>query len=153
MRGGWSVPLVGIVLTETPISTLPNPKGFCHFSRFKGHPRPQHPQKRVYSSTLKINFLYSVFQILAIWASHKPYKHPHVKGQLSKGRKFWERKIWKKKIEKKNQKKKIFSNFFFSGFPSFRQLTLDMGVFIRFMGSPDCKDFKNAMEEVNFRDT
>ena len=27
---------------------------------------------------------------------------------------------------------------------------LDMGVFIRFMGSPDCKDSKNAMEEVDF---
>ena len=38
----------------------------------------------------------------------------------------------------------------FSGFSSFWQLTLDMGVFIRFMGSPDCKDLKNAMGEVNF---
>ena len=38
----------------------------------------------------------------------------------------------------------------FSGFSSFRQLTLDMGVFNRFMGSPDCKDFKNAMEGVIF---
>ena len=28
-----------------------------------------------------------------------------------------------------------------------------MGVFLRFMGSPDCKDLKNAMEEVNFRGT
>ena len=28
-----------------------------------------------------------------------------------------------------------------------------MGVFNRFMGSPDCEDFKNAMEEVNFRGT
>ena len=25
-----------------------------------------------------------------------------------------------------------------------------MGVFLRFMGSPNCKDLKNAMEEVNF---
>ena len=36
---------------------------------------------------------------------------------------------------------------------SFGQLTLGMGVFRRFMGSPDCQDLKNAMEEVNFRDT
>ena len=28
-----------------------------------------------------------------------------------------------------------------------------MGVFLRFMESPDCKDLKNAMEEVNFRGT
>jgi len=28
-----------------------------------------------------------------------------------------------------------------------------MGVFNRFMGSPDFKDFKKAMEEVNFRGT
>ena len=28
-----------------------------------------------------------------------------------------------------------------------------MGVFIRFMGSPNCKDLKNAMEEVNFWST
>ena len=28
-----------------------------------------------------------------------------------------------------------------------------MWVFIRFMGSPDCKDLKNAMEEVNFSGT
>ena len=38
----------------------------------------------------------------------------------------------------------------FSGFSSFGQLTLGMGVFRRFMGSPVCEDFKNAMEEVNF---
>jgi hypothetical protein len=36
---------------------------------------------------------------------------------------------------------------------SFGQLTLGMGVFRRFMGSPDCQDLKNAREEVNFRDT
>jgi hypothetical protein len=34
---------------------------------------------------------------------------------------------------------------------SFGQLTLGMGVFRRFMASPDCQDLKNAMEEVNFR--
>ena len=61
----------------------------------------------------------------------------------------------KKNFEKKNfeiffSKKISFSNFFFSGFSSFRQLTLGMGVFIRFMASPNCKDLKNAMEEVNF---
>ena len=33
---------------------------------------------------------------------------------------------------------------------SFGQLTLGMGVFRRFMGSPDCEDLKNAMEKVNF---
>ena len=32
------------------------------------------------------------------------------------------------------------SSAWFSGFSSFGQLTLDMGVFIRSMGSPDCKD-------------
>ena len=62
--------------------------------------------------------------------------------------------------EKKNFEKKknlrfffsnfFFSNFFFSGFSSFRQPTLGMGVFIRSMASPNCKDLKNAMEEVNF---
>ena len=57
----------------------------------------------------------------------------------------------KKKLKKKSQK--FFLNFFFSGFLSFRQLTLGMRVFIRFMGSPDCKDLKNTMEEVNFRCT
>ena len=36
---------------------------------------------------------------------------------------------------------------------SFGQLTLGMGVFRRFMGSPDCEDLKNAMEEVNFQGT
>ena len=32
----------------------------------------------------------------------------------------------------------------FSGFSTFRQLTLDMGVLIRSMGSPDCEDIKIA---------
>ena len=50
-------------------------------------------------------------------------------------------------------KKKKFSIFFFSEFFSYRQLTLDMGVFIRFMGSPACKDLKDAMGEVNFQGT
>ena len=63
----------------------------------------------------------------------------------------------KKKLKKKNLKKKIskffFSKFFFSGFLSVRQPTLGMGVFIRSMASPNCKDLKNAMEEVNFRGT
>ena len=64
----------------------------------------------------------------------------------------------KKKFEKKNffdffLQNFFFSIFFFSGFSSFRQLTLGMGVFIRFMGSPDCKDLKNAMGEVNFLGT
>ena len=61
----------------------------------------------------------------------------------------------KKNFEKKKIQDFFFLNFFFqkiffSGFSSFRQLTLGMGVFIRFMGSPDCKDLKNAMGEVNF---
>ena len=34
---------------------------------------------------------------------------------------------------------------------SFGQLTLGMGVFRRFTGSPDCKDLKNNMEEVNLQ--
>ena len=38
----------------------------------------------------------------------------------------------------------------FSEFSSFWQPTLDMGVFISFMRSPDCEDFKNSTEEVNF---
>ena len=36
---------------------------------------------------------------------------------------------------------------------TFGQLTLGMGVIRRFMGSPDCKDFKDAMKEVNFPGT
>ena len=35
----------------------------------------------------------------------------------------------------------------------FSQLFLDMGVFIRFMGCPDCEDIKIVMWEVNFRGT
>ena len=42
---------------------------------------------------------------------------------------------------------------FHEPYKPFWQLTLDMGVFIRFMGSPDCKDLKNAMGEVNFLGT
>ena len=38
----------------------------------------------------------------------------------------------------------------FSEFSTFIQLTLDMGVFIRSMGSPDYKDLKIAMEELIF---
>ena len=38
----------------------------------------------------------------------------------------------------------------FSGFSKFGQLTFDMGVFIRSMGSPDCEDIKIAMEEAHF---
>jgi hypothetical protein len=33
---------------------------------------------------------------------------------------------------------------------SFGQLTLGMGVFRRFMGSPDCEDLKNTMEKLIF---
>ena len=52
-----------------------------------------------------------------------------------------EKKIFeKKKNLKRKSQKKIFSNFFFSGFLSFRQLTLGVGVFIRSMASPDSKD-------------
>ena len=66
------------------------------------------------------------------------------------------KKFEKKKIEKKNLKKIsifFFSKKIFSGFSSFRQPPLGMGVFIRSMASHDCKDIKNAMEEVNFRGT
>ena len=38
----------------------------------------------------------------------------------------------------------------FSGFLSFGQLTLDMGVFIRSMGSPDYEDIEIVMGEVYF---
>ena len=41
-------------------------------------------KKRVESDALKINFLHSNFNILAIGTSHGPYKHPHVKNKLSK---------------------------------------------------------------------
>ena len=101
----------------------------------------QTPQKRCESGTSKINFLHSVLQILAIGTCHGPYKHPHAKGWLSKWWKSWEKKIWKKKnFEKKNLKKFFFSNFFFLEFLSVWQPTLCMGVFIRSMASPDCKD-------------
>ena len=63
------------------------------------------------------------------------------------------KKIEKKNFEKKNPNYYFFSKKIFLGFSSFGQLTLEMGVFIRFMGSPDCKDLKNAMEEVNFLST
>ena len=56
----------------------------------------------------------------------------------------------KKKFEKIKILRFFFQIFFFSGFSSFRQLSLGMGVFIRFMGSPDCKDLKNAIGEVDF---
>ena len=46
----------------------------------------------------------------------------------------------KKFFEKKKSQNFFFSKFFFSGFSSFGQLTLGMGVFIRSMASPDCKD-------------
>ena len=36
-------------------------------------------------------------------------------------------------------------------FSTFRQLTLAMGLFIRSMGTPVCKDIKIAMGEVHFR--
>ena len=41
-------------------------------------------KKRVESGVSKINFPHSDFYILAIWTSHGPYKHPHVKNKLSK---------------------------------------------------------------------
>ena len=47
----------------------------------------------------------------------------------------------------KNQKNKI-SNKIFQDFFTFPQLILDMGVFISFMGSPDCDFMKIAIGEV-----
>ena len=47
----------------------------------------------------------------------------------------------------------FFFQIFFQDFFTFRQLILDMGVFIRFMGSPDCNFMKIAMGEVYFRGT
>ena len=41
----------------------------------------------------------------------------------------------------------------FSRFLSFGQLTLDMGVFKRSMGSPDCDDIEIVMGEVYFQGT
>jgi hypothetical protein len=58
---------------------------------------PKTPQKRVFSTTLKINFPYSNFHKIAIGTSHKPNKHPQVKDYLLKGK-----KILKKNPEKKS---------------------------------------------------
>ena len=60
-----------------------------------------------------------------------------------------------KNHEKKILKKKCFEfffclKFFFQNFFTFRQRTLNMGVFIRFMGSPDWDFMKMAMGEVYF---
>ena len=54
------------------------------------------------------------------------------------------RKKIEKKMKKKNETKKIFWFFFlnFLIFFTFRQLILVMGVFTRFMGSPDCNFMK-----------
>ena len=53
-----------------------------------------------------------------------------------------------KKIKLKKKLKKIFSGFSLLG-----QETLDMGVFIYPMGSPDCEDLKKYMWEGYFRST
>ena len=62
--------------------------------------------------------------------------------------------------EKKNSKnlgkKFFFENFQkkkFSGFSLLGQETLDMGVFIYLMGSPNCEDLKKYMWEGYFRGT
>ena len=58
-----------------------------------------------------------------------------------------------KKKFKKFGKRNIFENFlknFFSEFSLLGQETLDMGVFIYLMGSPDCKDLKKYMWEGYF---
>ena len=41
--------------------TWPIPKGFCHFSLFKGHPRPQSPQERRHFRYPEINFPTYIF--------------------------------------------------------------------------------------------
>ena len=46
-----------------------------------------------------------------------------------------------------------FSKKKFSGFSLLRQETLDMGLFIYLMGSPDCEDLKKYMWEGYFGDT
>ena len=46
-----------------------------------------------------------------------------------------------------------FSKNIFSGFSLLGQETLDMGVFIYLMGSPDCEDLKKYMWEGYFRGT
>ena len=45
---------------------------------------PKTPKRRGISGTPKITFPHIFFQILAIGTSHKLYKHPHVKGFLTK---------------------------------------------------------------------
>ena len=65
-------------------------------------------------------------------------------------------KILKKKKFKKFSKKffsKFFWKNFFSGFSLLGQETLDMGVFIYLMGSPDCEDLKKYMWEGYFLGT
>ena len=66
---------------------------------------PKTPKRGGISGTPKITFPHIYFQILAIGTSHKLYKHPHVKGFLTK---YW--KSWKKIFQK------FFKNFFFSIF-------------------------------------
>ena len=88
--------------------------------------------------TSKVTFPHIFFQILGFRTSQKVYKHPHVKGFLSK----YIMKILKKKI----------SNFFL-GFSLIRQEHLDMSVFVDLIGSPDCEDLKKYMWEGYFRGT
>ena len=45
---------------------------------------PKTPKRRGISGTPKITFPHIFFQILAIGTSHKVYKHPYVKGFLTK---------------------------------------------------------------------
>ena len=62
-------------------------------------------------------------------------------------------KILKKKFQK-IWKKQFFENFLkkkFSGFSLLGQETLNMGVCIYLMGSPDCEDLKKYMWESYFR--
>ena len=78
---------------------------------------PKTPKRGGISGTPKITFPHIYFQILAIGTSHKLYKHPHVKGFLTK---YW--KSWKKKFQKIFKKifffqfLKKFSKIFFSRF-------------------------------------
>ena len=51
---------------------------------------PQTPKRWGEPVTDKINILHSKFHILAIGTFHGPYKHPYVKGYLSKCWKSWE---------------------------------------------------------------
>ena len=110
------------------------------------------PKEGVNQVLRKWTFLHSDFYILAIRASHQPYKDPISRVSCQSVEKSW---------EPGQSNLAIFTMLcswycvvnldfrwrspqlaWFSRLSTFRQLTLDMVVFIRTMGSPDCEDIK-----------